>query len=197
MPGDPQTTQIYERLAGEKCGEIKVLDYGAGKGRLLSELTSHDGALTKIDYFAYDLDPSAVDQAAVKGCLSTAYEDGDSRYVIGKAKSALLPWRSKFDAVILCNALHEISPEAWSELFGEQGEVVNVLSENGHLLIVEDYVLAVGERAHRFGFLLLDKKELAVLFDAEANEIITINHQKEEYRDRLKIHVIPRGCWLE
>jgi len=196
LPGDPQTTQIFELLSNGKNDPMKVLDFGAGKGRLLSELISHDGALDRIHYFACDYEPNASDKAAVVGHLLAAYGESESKYVVGPAQTALEDWSAKFDVVVMCNVLHEIPPEDWTSLFGPAGAIAASLNDAGHLLVVEDYALAAGERAHRFGFLLLDEDELATLFGSSGGEIETVGHAKQEYRDRLMVHVVPKKALL-
>lgn len=195
LPGDAQTTQIFDLLKGLDAS-LSVLDFGAGKGRLLGELMAHSGVLEKVDYHAYDYFPAASDQSAVRNALEKAYGEHGSRYFVGEAGDVLSAVRGRFDVVVMCNVLHEVEPQMWESFFGPEGAVANCLNENGRLLIVEDYVLAAGERAHDFGFLLLEAEELRQLFKAEAGEIETFQHSRDRYRDRLKAHVVPRAALL-
>lgn len=196
LPGDAQTKQIYDILSSNVGARpLAVLDYGAGKGRLLAELLApHSDAKCEpaFSYFAYDFEPSEEDAASVDRYLGAAYGNASGRYRVGQSASALADWKSTFDVVVLCNALHEIDPTKWSELFGPSGSITMSLRDDGHFFLVEDYVLAAGERAHRFGFLLLDRAELKLLFAAGDHEIQSFDHPKQQYRNRLKTHVMAR-----
>lgn len=195
LPGDAQTMQIFDVLKG-RDDTLRILDFGAGKGRLLGELMAHPGVLEKVDYHAYDYCPSDGDQRAVREALQKAYGEHDSRYYVGSAESVLGASNGRFDVVVMCNVLHEVEPQLWESFFGPDGAVARCLNDSGSLLIVEDYVLAAGERAHNFGFLLLEANELSVLFNAGAGEIETYAHATERYRERLKAHVVPKAALL-
>lgn len=92
--------------------------------------------------------------------------------------------------ILLCNVLHEIDPREW---LAEIQRFSRLLSDGGYLLIVEDQCLRDGETAHNYGFLVLDAPQLKILFGVpnEDAQIITAAHADEQYKDRLKAHLIP------
>lgn len=61
-------------------------------------------------------------------------------------------------------------------------------------MIVEDQHLPIGERAHRFNFLVLDTAELRALFkdSAQNGSILSQSHSDPAYADRLKVHLVPK-----
>jgi energy-coupling factor transporter ATP-binding protein EcfA2 len=195
--GDPQTTQIAEFLKGVRSEgkPMRVLDFGAGQGRLLGEL------MAQSQNFAQDFDYFAYDQADVKDehkarCLSRLSEcyssNGMSHYLsgTGSIRNNLNP--KSVDCLILCNVLHEVDPKDWISLLGSNGEIYECLADHGVLLIVEDQLLRDGERAHTYNFLVLSEPELKALFGAspESQDIMSKAHPK--YPDRLKIHRVPK-----
>jgi hypothetical protein len=97
------------------------------------------------------------------------------------------------DIAIMCNVLHEIDPRGWLHVFGRNGYLAERMRPDGFLLIVEDELLKVGERAHAFDFLVLTRNEIATLFSASRDDqaFITIHHPEPRYRDRLKANLVP------
>ena len=78
-PGIPQAKQIRDAVAGRarQRGPIRVLDFGAGKGRLLANLKSlRDEGDPEIDYRAYDR--SQADRDACLEVICGHYEDAES-----------------------------------------------------------------------------------------------------------------------
>lgn len=93
------------------------------------------------------------------------------------------------DVVVMCNVLHEIPLEEWRGLFGPGGELSRLLHPNGHVLVLEDMEIPHGEKAHRFGFLLLDRPHLFKLMkctEGDDGQLITVTARAE----RLKAHAI-------
>lgn len=91
----------------------------------------------------------------------------------------------------MCNVLHEIPPAEWLKLFSSSGDIANALSDKGILLIVEDQVMPIGEKAYEKGFLVLDTTELKDLFK------ITENDKEFGFSDaredgRLKAHRVKK-----
>jgi hypothetical protein len=93
----------------------------------------------------------------------------------------------------MCNVLHEVPPEQWAQVFGKDGYLTDLLDPDGFLLIVEDQLLKVGERAHAFGFLVLSGVELRILFGCaqEDRSFVTMSHPDPRYASRLKAHLVP------
>ena len=193
---DKQGWQIRESLKTlfnkENESPLSVLDFGAGKGRLISNLHDNEGVehVNKtINYVAYDLYNEHKET-----CLSNIEQvyltDTQDRYY-----NDVLVLQEKlgagiFDVAVLTNVLHEIEPEDWIELFSEGGLLSSNLVDNGKLLIVEDQLLMVGENAHKYGFIMFDREQLKLLFNCSDAEITTSIHDSN---DRLKCHLISKS----
>lgn len=194
-PGDAQTTQIRQKLQSLSLGRtpLRVLDYGAGKGRLLGELSAKVGELSGVvDYYAFDIAATdELNQRMCKRILEDAYPgEASLRYLLGEESLCELA-PGTFDCVVLCNVLHELPLDRWVKVLGPGGTIASLLAEHGVLLIVEDQLLAFGEKAHDFGFLVLDQPELQRLFATSgADEIVTSEHP--QYPGRLKLHAVNR-----
>ncbi|KJJ96241.1 hypothetical protein UB44_17660 [Burkholderiaceae bacterium 26] len=195
---DPQLHQIATYLQEQAAKEgrpVRILDYGAGKGRILSGLhdrySKTEGPMSKhVEYYAFE--PMDDGSGSCQKVIDSVYDASEQRYFsdFEKIKAAGL----KFDVVALTNVLHEIHPDQWGEIFSREG-IPAILSDSGSLLLVEDHHLPVGERAHEFGFILLDTSELKLLFDVglndEENRLFRFADAKGD--GRLKAHVIHRS----
>jgi len=205
---DPQTIQIRDELW--KIAKIvdgvrppfRVLDFGAGKGRLLATLK--DGMLDEqpwLEYFALDIDES--DKAECLREMSSVYSDVPAEELEGRWFGSLetLNFRlnpGSFNAIVMCNVLHEIDPREWLDTFSK---CASLLCDGGHVVLVEDYGIPVGERAHDYGFLLLDEPELSRLFlideeDRKAGRFLRQSSTEPRYVDRLVAHLIDKSCLL-
>lgn len=190
---DPQITQIrnvVDNLYSTK-NQLRLLDYGSGKGRLLATIADDsEGDVTineRIDYVA--LDKCDDNKAECEGQIVKAYGSCDSRWCNNYHSLISAHNKESFHIVIMCNVLHEISPDNWSKLFGPCGEVTELLDDDGYLLIVEDQRIPVGEHAHSYGFIVLDTGPLKDLFDIKG---VDGNVVSDTQRDgRLKAHLIP------
>jgi ABC-type branched-subunit amino acid transport system ATPase component/SAM-dependent methyltransferase len=192
---DPQSGQVREfckTVAVSEENPLKVLDFGAGQGRLLSSMYERwDGSRpfsAAVDYRAYE--PFPEDPKRLGEIVSNIYSgDGTSRVLTFPSELAKIDDAS-VDVIVMCNVLHEIPPEEWKILLGANGQITNLLSHNGHLLVLEDTEMPHGEKAHRFGFLLLDEIHLYKLMcckEADVEKIRTVTVRS----GRLKAHVIP------
>jgi len=194
-PNDPQLQAISKAIHEIHPIDrpLHILDYGAGKGRLLGGLmmtqsNANIGARPSIDYVAYDeySDDKSTCEAVIRGVFGSC----DGRYYNDFGELATAS-RQGFDVVVLTNVLHEISPTQWSQLFSEGG-LRSILSPNGWLLLVEDQRLPVGEKAHQFGFVLLDTPQLKTLFgvspaDEQEGQFIATDVKGD---GRIKLHLI-------
>lgn len=198
---DPQLTHISSILAKRRARDLtnkkpqRILDYGAGKGRLLRELKT-SGQL-QFDYIAYDKSEEMVEQCRQE------LRNLNSSGMPGRCFSDLHLLASTIDAasidvIIMCNVLHELPPDEWLRLFGSSGTLTSLLHKNGHLLIVEDYGLPTGERAHEYGFLLLDEQELRPLFCVtekdDREQYARQASSDPKYKHRLVAHLISQQC---
>ena len=192
--GDPQTHQIrsgIERLGdGEK---VRILDFGAGKGRLAASIAESGGPLRElVDYVAFD--PFERDQDECLGNIASLYSDSSRRYFNDIDQLLNVYQRSSFDVVVFCNVLHEIDPTKWTTIFGTGKLLHSLLKEAGTLMVVEDLLMPVGETAYQKGYMVLDTGDLMELFDIGENES---GFAVDDARDgRLKCHMIERSLLL-
>jgi hypothetical protein len=194
-PDDPQAEQVRkfcEILDGDSGQTLKILDFGAGQGRLLSAMserwTSKVPFRDKVDYRAFELPNDEL--ATLQGTVEAVYgrQPSPKRIFVGTDELTMLDAAS-VDIVLMCNVLHEVPPEEWVSLFDPKGHITRVIKSTGHLLILEDMEIPHGEKAHRFGFLILDRPHLFQLFscsEEDDNKVRTF-----DVRDgRLKMHVV-------
>lgn len=194
---DPQTNQISELLKLSKSNSpIKLLDYGAGKGRLLSSfiyLAERDGKELKdsIDYLAFD--PCDQDKETCESLLSECYGN-EIRWFQSTDGFFETQDESSLDVVVMCNVLHEIPPAKWPAIFGSASLVHRALKDDGYVLIVEDQRIPIGEKAHQHGFLVLDTSHLRSLFKVTQEDMSNSLFKVDDYRSdgRLKAHLIAK-----
>ncbi|MEK7952613.1 AAA family ATPase [Luteolibacter soli] len=190
---DPQTNQIremFDRLRQTR-GSLRILDFGAGKGRLASELAESwtEEVRRSIDYVAFD--PSASDASECRSAISRLCGDAEGRLFHDATELRARFDAGSFDVVVMCNVLHEIHPSDWNGLFGEEGKVTKVLRPDGFLLLVEVQQLPYGEKAHQHGFIVLDTAQLKVLFAVteQDNQEFIVDSRRDGW---LKAHLIGR-----
>jgi predicted ATPase len=194
-PEDSQSLQIRnDLLALSSNGKLRILDYGVGKGRLISnitdlELNQQTKLLDIIDYIGFDKFPN--DKEICKTSISKAYGTSEKRYYNDLTTIFSDYDKESFDIVIMCNVLHEIDPKDWLKLFQTNGLISSFLKENGILLLVEDQQIPVGEKAYQKGFLVLDTPQLKELFKiTEADTDFNFTDKRGD--GRLKAHKIPK-----
>ena len=174
---------------------IKLLDYGAGKGRILANIFEESKEfknrfLNQWQYIAFNIE-DASDGEICKQVISSVYGDYDKKYY--RDMKSLLSDHSpgSFDLVLLCNVLHEINIHDWNNLFLSSGIITNLLNDNGYVLLFEDTLIPHGENANDYGFLILDTPQIRALFN------ITDQDKDFKYFDarndgRLKAQLIPK-----
>lgn len=199
---DPQTNQIrkiIKDLAEKKGGKpLRVLDYGAGQGRLLSAFqTAGVSCVDWLDYFAFDAYPD--DKERCQATIAQAYsgKTTQNRYFNSMSSLSTECDAGSFDLIVMCNVLHEIDPDEWLDCLGKNSVLKKLLINDGFLLIVEDYGMPTGENAHRHGFILLNEAELKCLFEIKEKDHIDLKYLKSDARNddpkkmgRLKAHLI-------
>jgi energy-coupling factor transporter ATP-binding protein EcfA2 len=201
---DPQTNQIVEiisDMAKSRVRALRVVDFGAGVGRLLTTLVAcvPHGPLAKfVDYRA--LEPDLDKHKELKQEIKAGYGMDESNRIFSDVYelNAGLDVGS-VDCIVMCNVLHEISPDDWISLFAIDGPMMSSLAPDGYMLFVEDYGIPVGERAHRYGFLLLDEEELTFLFDIRESDrqekaFVRVSSSQRKYQDRLVAHLVSKHC---
>ncbi len=188
---DPQLKQIRSIIQG-MGQKISVLDYGAGKGRLMKILDPLDDRNIDIEYYAYDKYDNDKDHI-LKSMKSRGINTKNYIY-----EESFLDKRNFGNLCIMSNVLHEISPDDWGDIFAVDGIIGKFLSKDGYLLIVEDYHLPTGETAHNYGFILPDADQLKILFRINSespSDFVTsdANHAVGySIEGRLKAHLIHR-----
>lgn len=194
---DDQSNQI-RRVISEMAGgdQLRILDYGAGKGRIISNLADLDAQqneefLSRLDYIAFDEYENNKEDC--ERSILKAYETVDRRYFNGLEDLLGIYDRNSFDVVVLCNVLHEIDPNEWISLFRTDGKISKLLKPDGFVLLVEDHQLPAGEKAYQKGFLVLNTPAIRELFCiTEADEGFTVDDARND--GRLKAHLIPSNC---
>ena len=194
---DPQVNQIHEIIKSriQAANKLKVLDYGMGKGRLLSTIYENERLRNSdvtewLDFYGYDVFDTH------KDICSKAFEDiygnCESRYFNEAHEILAKHDEGSFDFIVMCNVFHEIEPKDWINMFTSVTSLFKLLKDDGYLLIIEDQFLAVGEKAHSKGFLVFDELEFRKLFKIKGND----KYKSTDYRNdgRLKSHHIPKNC---
>ena len=194
---DPQSFQVRtDLLKLSTTGVLRVLDYGAGKGRLISNIvdldeTNQEKLIKNIEYIAYDKFPN--DKEHCESALIKAYGSCDKKYFNDFNNLLSVYDKGSFDVVIMCNVLHEIDPKDWLKLFQNEGIISSLLSDKGMLLLVEDHQIPIGEKAYQKGFLVLDTPQLKDLFKISEKET-DFKFTDKKGDGRLKAHQIPKRC---
>lgn len=201
---DPQTNQIAKILSSvhRTTGKpLRIIDFGAGVGRLLSTLvacgpTPH--AKDLYDYLAFEPDGSK--HADLQAEIAAAYGPESARRIFSDIRQLQTEIdEGTVDCIVMCNVLHEITPDDWLSIFSCDGPLLHTLSPDGYILFVEDYGISVGERAHRYGFLLLDSAELSTLFavreaDRSKRAFVRVTSTDPKYENRLVAHLVSKEC---
>lgn len=200
---DPQLDQIQIALNQRRLENqpLTVLDFGSGKGRLLDAIadTHRAAQLSKwINYIAYEPNGAAAEQCQ-RRCNELYINENKTR-AFTSLNSIKAAYGNNFaDVAIVCNVLHEVHPAQWLREFGGSSPLAKITKKEGHILFVEDYAIPVGERAHEYGFLLLDEPELKLLFnikdeDVEQGLFTRTKHVEQKYRGRLIAHSVAASC---
>lgn len=195
---DPQASQIQTVISGVATGgeKLKLLEFGAGEGRLLDSLAAESleqgtSVSDSFDYYAYE--PYLNDGTCLK-VIDRYYENPEARFFKDKDSYFSLMDDSAIDVVVMCNVLHEISPKKWIEIFSESSLISRALSDSGYLMLVEDQRLPTGEKAHEYGFILLDTPQLRTLFGIDVEDVAQGRFIVNSRRDgRLKAHLISKS----
>lgn len=195
---DPQISQIHQVISNLAEGRpLNILDFGAGKGRLLEGLATTSAEYgqdlsTVVDYYAFDAYPN--DRDTCLRVIGTHFPDSSPRHFTSREDFFSHKNDGCIDIVVMCNVLHEIPPKDWLDIFSDQSLVTRALNKNGYLLLVEDQRIPVGELAHEHGFIVLDTSHLRMLFSVgeqdHHNGLFVCNDARGD--GRLKAHLISK-----
>jgi energy-coupling factor transporter ATP-binding protein EcfA2 len=146
---DPQFLALKNILKSNLSKESSfLLDFGAGKGRLYEQIKSDYDLLNKISYTP--LEPELEFHKKLRELGATN--------VLSDYKE--IPPNS-FNFILLCNVLHELSIDQWEEILNF---IIDGLTSDGYLIIIEAKTLTKGEKIGSVGYLLLDTEEIMELF---------------------------------
>lgn len=193
-PEDPQSNQIRRlierhRAEGQK---LRILDYGAGRGRILATLRQSGGNIRDlIDYRAFE--PDAEARRHCIGAVADAFglDPKQAQTYVYDSEDSLRRQLNKesVDVAIMCNVLHEIHPENWCSLFKD--EILGYcMKPDGYIFLLEDMEIPHGENAHKDGFILLDTEQLQTLFSVNPEDADEFAAHSDEKSERLKAHLV-------
>lgn len=195
--GDAQVSQIQSIIGALDRKPLSLLDFGAGKGRLLQGMhvaSNADGNSLKefLDYLAYD--EYVEDKAVCQHVIEDIYGSSADRYFNTQENLLAIQGEKCVDVIVLCNVFHEIAPQKWLDLFSKQSLIYRSLRDDGYLLIVEDQRIPTGEHAHEYGFLVLDTTHLRTLFSIKNEDVADGQFRSDDKRQdgRLKAHVVGK-----
>jgi predicted ATPase/ubiquinone/menaquinone biosynthesis C-methylase UbiE len=167
-PKDPQLLQLKEIL--EDKTKNNLLDFGAGRGRLVNRLSLELGEERKIS--ALEINEELHTEISSKIQCYKSYTE--------------LP-KESFDLIFLCNVLHEIPLKEWEV---NLNKIQECLKPNGILVIIEDLEMPHGEKIGRNGYLILDKQSFDILFNTKESTVIY--SENEKYKDRIQCLVYKK-----
>ena len=181
--GDRQISMIIRELIdNSKRSKIMVVDYGAGKGRLLEGIAIEKAdILNNIDYYAYDINSDDADI-----CIECMDKNNiDKKNYFNSIDEMLTKINGKVDVVFLVNVLHEIEPKYWREIFEN---ISRLLSDDGYLLLIEHSQLTIGEKPYHSGFVVVQEGAMNLLSN-DKSKIICEYHKENHTIAR---YLIPR-----
>jgi ABC-type cobalamin/Fe3+-siderophores transport system ATPase subunit len=170
---DPQIELIIDKLKSMNTNQKMLLDFGSGKGRLITSLSEDKDFSSKITLNA--LEPNLEMHSFLKS--TNVY------HVLSSYKEI---HKSSFDYIVLCNVLHEIKVSALSNTLSK---IIDGLTDGGFLMIIEASILSKGELIEDAGFLLFGPQELRKLFNL--NKAPTYS-QKATNSNDIILTIIPK-----
>jgi predicted ATPase len=185
--GDPQEGQLLDlvrqRLAGG--GTLRLLDYGAGRGRFAAALAgalARDDLRGRVTYLGFT-DPEFAEEGDSAACRERVAALG-GRYYESWPELEAHVGAGNVDLVLLANVLHDVPPTEWLRV---TGRAQRLLADDGWLVVMEDLVPAIGELPHAGGYLVLDHTALGVLFASPAE----VQRLDDRTRPRLMVAAVP------
>ena len=175
--GDKQTCQIVDSLR-EAVGlgkTVKIVDFGAGKGRLADAIyywarsEAIENIAEIVDYIAFD--EYKDDKEICETAISRIYGHADGRYFNDLQNFQIKVDRETVDFIVSCNVLHEIPVSEWHKYLDSTGLFHTLLTENGEVIWIEDRLMPKGEKAHRNGFIVFGPLQIKELFNITGNAL--------------------------
>ncbi|MFY0572571.1 AAA family ATPase [Archangium lansingense] len=180
---DPQQKQMVGIASnvGVHKENVRILDFAAGRGRLAAALKQAGlAAERKFTYYAFN-DARFARKEELQECLQHVRQLEQLRppetYLVDSLYKLTGPGAEPMDLVVMCNVLHEIPVDDWQRCFLD---IVDVLAEDGKLVILEDQLPPVGELPHANGYVILDELALQELF--RSKDAVTALHKEPDAR---------------
>jgi len=165
---DPQVLLFIEHLS--KKPNQNILDFGAGEGRILKALNESNKYKSQDKY---NIDAYDINDVNKNILLEIGYNNFYSK--LAQIQNEI------YDAVLLCNVLHEIPILEWVKTLNK---IISSIKEEGYLIIIEVNELIKGEYIDQAGFLISSLGALKKLFNINGT-VTPIIHKNERYRDRI------------
>jgi len=182
--GDVQQGQVKE-IFGASNKPIKILDFGAGKGRVAEEILRSPSIASNLYYQALeptkDLHSSLEKLSSQLQVLSSIAPEIEREVLDSYEKLKESKYISSFDYILMINVLHEIPLNKWHSLLNA---VLGSLKEDGKIIFLEDQAIPRGENAHEYGFLIFGIEEFKILFSQNSNFKVH-KHAEPKYSERL------------
>ncbi len=163
---DPELLALIQTINKES---VKILDFGAGQGRMLIGLKEHEEFWKKVKYDCYDHEGENEELLKSLGAKNVINKQHD------------LPERN-YDIVSLINVLHEVDVLEWGCLLTK---IKNCLKDDGHLVLIEDSMIPIGELPCDNGYIILSEIELKTLLGKKATRVSLKDTVKSDYDDRI------------
>jgi energy-coupling factor transporter ATP-binding protein EcfA2 len=209
---DPQGKQLIGRLYLKQ--PLRVLDFGAGMGRVGLEILNHVELAKNILYQPLEINKSQFEKLKeITKDLDSVSEvfKNDKRDVLNShLELKQRKYLGYYDRILLINVLHELPVLEWEVILNV---LLNSLKPNGKIILLEDQAIPRGENAHEHGFLILSPYEIKNLFSLNKvpnsfehpdykSRLTCIEIQKEEaavYRDLIEnaLRVKKSNCIKE
>ena len=135
----------------------------------------------------------------MRNFINANFSDTNIRYFNSREDFFSHKNDGSIDVVVMCNVFHEISPSEWPNLFSQQSLIIRALQNDGYMLLVEDQRIPVGEKAHKYGFIIPDTSHLRTLFKIKSedndNGRFSVNDARKN--GRLKAHLISKSLLMQ
>lgn len=174
---DPQYKLLKEHLL--KSSSVKLLDFGAGHGRIGSVIVEDGELQARIQYSAFEPNRdffSDLNRVTSPNRIFDLIDNIEDNY---------------YDCILLCGVLHEINPKEWVTIMNK---IKRALHDGGSLIIIEDKYLPKGENAHEFGYLILNIEQLRILFNLDNDtEVFSTKLNQLDENERLTFFCISKN----